>query len=119
LAGSIELPLAVGIVGGATKAHPTAKTCLDIMECEDADTLQRVMASTGLAQNFGALKALATVGIQKGHMSLHAGNIAMAAGAVGPEIDEVAAELVSRGTVRQDIALEVLAELRAKYGKNQ
>lgn len=113
LAGSIELPLAVGIVGGATKAHPTAKTCLDIMQCTDADTLQRVIAATGLAQNFGALKALATVGIQKGHMSLHAGNIAMAAGAVGEEIDKVAREMVSRGVVRQDVALEILTKLRS------
>mmetsp|Transcript_6148 Transcript_6148/g.15731 ORF Transcript_6148/g.15731 Transcript_6148/m.15731 type:complete len:441 (+) Transcript_6148:30-1352(+) len=113
LAGSIELPLAVGIVGGATKAHPTAKTCLDIMQCTDADTLQRVIASTGLAQNYGALKALATVGIQKGHMSLHSGNVAMAAGAVGDEIEAVASEMVSRGEVRQDVAEKILADLRA------
>lgn len=82
------------------------------MKIDNADTLQRVMAATGLAQNFAALKALATVGIQKGHMSLHAGNIAMAAGALGNEIDVVAAELVRRGTVRQDVAQEILADMR-------
>jgi hydroxymethylglutaryl-CoA reductase len=112
LAGSIELPMAVGIVGGATKAHPTAKTCLDIMNITDADTLQRVVAATGLAQNFAALKALATVGIQKGHMSLHASNVAMAAGALGEEIDIIAKQLVAAGTVRQDIASQMLAEHR-------
>ena len=112
LAGSIELPMAVGIVGGATKAHPTAKTCLDIMNITDADTLQRVVVATGLAQNFAALKALATVGIQKGHMSLHASNVAMAAGALGEEIDIIAKQLVAAGTVRQDIASQMLAEHR-------
>lgn len=114
LAGSIELPLAVGIVGGATKAHPTAKTCLKIMQATDADTLQRVIASVGLAQNYAALKALATVGIQKGHMSLHASNIAMAAGAVGEEIDIVAKLMVGQGAVRQDIAADLLAGIRAQ-----
>eukprot|EP00729_Bicosta_minor_P008483 gene8483-27537_t len=112
LAGSIELPLAVGTVGGATKAHPMAKNCLDVMNVTDADTLQRIMASTGLAQNFGALKALATVGIQKGHMGLHAGNIAMAAGATGDEIDIIAKQMVADSTVRQDVAEKLLAELR-------
>ena len=111
LAGTIELPLAVGTVGGATKAHPMAQICLDIMKVTDADTLQRVMAATGLAQNYGALKALATVGIQQGHMKMHASNIAMAAGAVGDEIELVAARMVEAKTVRQDVAEEVSHEL--------
>lgn len=113
LAGSIELPLALGIVGGATKAHPMAAASLEIMGVTDADTLQRITASVGLAQNFGALKALATVGIQKGHMSLHSSNVAMAAGAVGDEIDLIAKKLVELGTVRQDIAEEMLGKVRA------
>jgi len=113
LAASIELPLALGIVGGATAAHPMAKTSLDIMQVSDADTLQRVVAAVGLAQNYGAVKALATVGIQQGHMSLHAGNIAMMAGAVGEEIDVIAKQMVELKTVRQDIAQDMLAKLRA------
>eukprot|EP00040_Diaphanoeca_grandis_P038999 m.257914 g.257914 ORF g.257914 m.257914 type:complete len:461 (+) comp35859_c0_seq1:81-1463(+) len=114
LAGMIEVPMAVGIVGGATKVHPTARTCLEIMGITDSDRLQRVIVATGLAQNFAALKALATVGIQKGHMSLHAGNIAMAAGAVDAEVDAIAKRMVAAGTVRQDIAEQFLDELRAK-----
>jgi hydroxymethylglutaryl-CoA reductase len=100
LSGSIELPLAVGLIGGATKIHPTA------------ERLARIIAAVGLAQNFSALKALATTGIQAGHMGLHAQNIAMMAGAVGEEIDAVAKALVERGTVRIDVAQEVLSGLR-------
>jgi hydroxymethylglutaryl-CoA reductase len=112
LAGSIELPLAVGLVGGATKLHPVARACLKILEVESASELARIIAAVGLAQNFGALKALATTGIQKGHMALHAQNIAMMAGAVGGEIDRVARILVERGTVRMDIAAAELEILR-------
>lgn len=113
LAGSIELPLALGLVGGATKVHPTAQVCLKILDVSSAAELSRIVAAVGLAQNFGALKALATVGIQKGHMTLHAQNVAIAAGAEGEEIAKVAAELARRGEVRQDVAETVLAELRA------
>ncbi|GAH75721.1 unnamed protein product [marine sediment metagenome] len=77
-----------------------------------AERLARIIAAVGLAQNFSALKALATVGIQKGHMDLHAQNIAMMAGAVGEEIDKVARALVAKGTVRVDVAEQVLQELR-------
>lgn len=112
LAGSIELPLAVGLIGGATKLHPTARACLKILGADSAATLARVIAAVGLAQNFSALKALATTGIQKGHMSLHAQNIAMMAGAAGDEIAQVAAVLVSLGTVRMDVAQAELAKLR-------
>jgi len=105
--------MAVGIVGGATKAHPIAQANLEIMKIETADRLARVIAAVGLLQNFGALKALATVGIQKGHMALHARNVAIAAGAEGNEIDLVADYLVSEGKVRQDIAETKLNELRA------
>ncbi|MBT5919557.1 MAG: hydroxymethylglutaryl-CoA reductase, degradative, partial [Alphaproteobacteria bacterium] len=87
LVGSLEMPLAMGIIGGATKAHPTARACLDIMDVKSAEKLQRITAAVGLCQNFAALKALATVGVQKGHMALHAQNIALMAGAKGTEID--------------------------------
>ncbi|MEZ5702310.1 MAG: hydroxymethylglutaryl-CoA reductase, degradative [Burkholderiaceae bacterium] len=112
LVGSIELPMAVGLVGGATRLHPSARLALKILGITTAEGLARVIAAVGLAQNFSAMKALATTGIQKGHMSLHSQNIAMMAGALGEEIDAVARALVERGTVRLDVAEEVLAGLR-------
>ncbi len=113
LAGSIEMPMAVGLIGGATKLHPTARACLEIMGVENAAHLARLIAAVGLAQNFSALKALATVGVQKGHMSLHSQNIALMAGAVGDEIGIVAERLVELGTVRVDIAEQELKKLRS------
>jgi len=112
LAGTLEIPMAVGLVGGATKVHPTAQVCLKILGVDSADRLARIIAAVGLAQNFAALKALATTGIQKGHMALHAQNIAMMAGAVGDEIDRVAKAMVAAGTVRLDVAEQELAKLR-------
>lgn len=112
LAGSIELPMAVGIIGGATRLHPTAQICLQILTVDNADRLMRIIAAVGLAQNFSALKALATTGIQKGHMALHSQNIAMLAGAVGDEVDQVAGALVREGAVRIDTAKELLGRLR-------
>lgn len=112
LSGSIEIPMAVGLIGGATKVHPTARASLKILGVGSAERLARIIAAVGLAQNFSALKALATTGIQKGHMALHAQNIAMMAGAVGDEIERVARILVERGTVRQDVAQAVLEEMR-------
>lgn len=114
LSASIELPMAVGLIGGATKIHPTAQACLKILGVCSAERLARIIAAVGLAQNFSALKALATVGIQKGHMDLHAQNIAMMAGAVGDEVDAVARALVAEGTVRIDVAETLLAGLRRK-----
>ena len=116
LAGTLEIPMAVGLVGGATKVHPTAQVCLKILGVESADQLARIIAAVGLAQNFAALKALATTGIQKGHMALHAQNIAMMAGAVGDEIDRVAKAMVAAGTVRLDVAEKELAKLRGGAG---
>jgi hydroxymethylglutaryl-CoA reductase len=113
LTGSIELPMALGLVGGATKVHPTAQACLKILGVKSAAELSRIAAAVGLAQNFGALKALATVGIQQGHMTLHAQNVAIAVGAVGDEIAEVARRLAETHTVRQDVAEQILAEIRA------
>jgi hydroxymethylglutaryl-CoA reductase len=112
LAGSIELPMAVGLVGGATKLHPTARLALKVLGVQSAEALARIIAAVGLAQNFSAMKALATTGIQKGHMALHAQNIAMMAGAVGEEIERVARVLVQRGTVRIDVAETELQALR-------
>lgn len=112
LAGSIEVPMAVGLVGGATKLHPTAKAALKILNVDSASELAQIIAAVGLAQNFSAMKALATTGIQKGHMALHAHNIAMMAGAMGDEIDHIAQALVAQGAVRIDLAEAELAKLR-------
>lgn len=89
LVGTIELPLALGLVGGATKIHPTAKTVVKILGVKSATELGEIVASVGLAQNLAAIKALATEGIQRGHMSLHAKNIASVAGAKGEELDRI------------------------------
>lgn len=112
LSGTLELPMPVGLVGGATKVHPTAQACLKILGVSTAAELARVIAAVGLAQNFAALRALATEGVQRGHMALHAQNVAMMAGALGDEIAHVAAVLVERGAVRQDVAETVLQEWR-------
>ena len=114
LAGTLELPLACGIIGGATRLHPTAAACLQLMGVETADRLARIAVAVGLCQNFAALRSLATVGIQEGHMALHAQNVAAAAGAQSDEIAAVAGRLVAAGTVRQDVAETLLAEMRAE-----
>ncbi|MBC7236256.1 MAG: hydroxymethylglutaryl-CoA reductase, degradative [Chloroflexi bacterium] len=112
LVGSIELPIAAGIVGGATRAHPTARAALAILGVSTARELAQVMAAVGLGQNLAALRALAMEGIQRGHMKLHARQVAMAAGAEGDEVTHVAERLVQEGKVRIDRAEEVLRELR-------
>lgn len=112
LTGVLEMPVPMGLVGGATKTHPTAAISLKIMQVETAERLSRITAAIGLVQNFAALRALATTGIQKGHMALHAKNIALMAGATGSEVDAVASELVRRGTVRVDVAESILASLQ-------
>ena len=114
LVGTIELPMPVGLVGGATKTHPLARLALKIMNVKSAQELGEIAAAVGLAQNLGALRALATEGIQRGHMALHARNIALVAGASGEEVELVAKRLAAEHDVRTDRALEVLAELRAK-----
>ena len=116
LVGVLEMPMAVGLIGGATKIHPTVRACLEILGVTTADALARVAVSVGLAQNFAALKVLATTGVQKGHMSLHSKNIAIMAGAEGAEVEAVAARLVADGKVRVDHAEAVLSALRAKGG---
>ena len=114
LVGAIELPMAVGVVGGAANMHPKAKLCRKILGVKTARELAEVVASLGLAQNFAALFALSTVGIQKGHMSLHAKNIAVMAGAQGDEIEKLADLLVHDGKVKLDYAKELLEKIRKK-----
>ncbi|SMF60332.1 hydroxymethylglutaryl-CoA reductase, degradative [Xaviernesmea oryzae] len=112
LVGTIEIPMALGLVGGATKTHPAAQAALQILNVETAVELAEVTVAVGLAQNMAALRALATEGIQRGHMALHARNIAIGAGAEGDEIDAVARRLAADHDVRSARAEEILAELR-------
>ena len=112
LVGYLEMPMAVGIVGGATRVNPLAKISLKILGVKTARELAEVMGAVGLAQNLAALRALATEGIQRGHMKLHARQIAIAAGAHGEEIDKVVAEMLKEGIIRIDKAKEILSRLR-------
>ena len=112
LLGSIELPMAVGIVGGATRVHPGAAAALQLMGVQSAQELAAVIASVGLAQNLAALKALSTEGIQRGHMSLHAKQMAVAAGAQGEAADRIAARMVRENRVSASYAAELAAEMK-------
>jgi hydroxymethylglutaryl-CoA reductase len=114
LVGTIEMPMPVGLVGGATKTHPLAQVALKILGVKSAQELGEVAVAVGLAQNLGALRALATEGIQRGHMALHARNIALVAGATGDEIDAVARQMAAEHDVRTDRAVALLAALRQK-----
>lgn len=113
LEGRIRLPLALGIVGGITSVHPVARIALRILRINSGRELAEVAASLGLAQNLGALRALVTEGIQKGHMRLHARNIAVMAGARGDEVDAIAERLVYERQVRVGYAKDLLDKLRA------
>ena len=108
LVGSIELPMALGLVGGATKTHPAAQAALRLLNVGSATELGEVIAAVGLAQNMAALRALATEGIQKGHMALHARNIAILAGASGTDVERVARVIAAEGKVNVDRAKAVL-----------
>ncbi|MBP6179442.1 MAG: hydroxymethylglutaryl-CoA reductase, degradative [Anaerolineales bacterium] len=108
LVGTLEMPMAVGIVGGATKVHPAAQAAVKLMGVKTASELAEIIVSVGLAQNMAALRALATEGIQRGHMSLHARQVAIAAGASGEMIEKVAAQMVAEKIVRVDRAEEIL-----------
>jgi hydroxymethylglutaryl-CoA reductase len=112
LVGTIEMPMAVGIVGGATRVHPGAKASLTLMKIESASQLAEIIVSAGLAQNLAALRALATEGIQRGHMGLHARQVAITAGAESDEIPRLAAQLAEEKNVRVERAQEILAEWR-------
>jgi len=112
LVGTLEMPMAVGIVGGATKVHPAAQAAVKLMGVKTASELAEIIVSVGLAQNMAALRALATEGIQRGHMSLHARQVAIAAGASGEMIEKVAAQMVVEKVVRIDRAEEILKEMQ-------
>jgi hydroxymethylglutaryl-CoA reductase len=112
LVGTLEMPMATGIIGGATRVHPTARAALKLMGVATAGELAEVIVSVGLAQNLAALRALATEGIQRGHMGLHARQVAIAAGAQNEEIERLAHRLVTEGAVRIDRAEVMLKELR-------
>jgi hydroxymethylglutaryl-CoA reductase len=112
LQGELVMPLAVGTVGGALHNHPSARLALELANIDHADRLAALAGAAGLATNFAALRALATEGIQRGHMALHARGLARAAGATGELVDRVAAELSACGDVKPDRAREVLARLK-------
>src|SRR5215212_780344 len=114
LVGTLEMPMAVGIVGGATKVHPAAQAAVKLMDVKTANELAEIIVSVGLAQNMAALRALATEGIQRGHMSLHARQVAIAAGASGDMIEKVAAQMVVEKIVRIDRAEEILKRVSGK-----
>jgi hydroxymethylglutaryl-CoA reductase len=111
LIGTIEIPISVGVIGGATATHPIAKISRKIIGIKSAQELSEVMAAVGLAQNLAALRALASEGIQRGHMKLHARNIATMAGAKGLKIERVAEIMIKRGEIRLDRAIEILKKL--------
>ena len=108
LIGEIEVPMAVGLIGGATKVHPVAKVALKILGVTTAQELGEVAAAVGLVQNLAALRSLVTEGIQKGHMSLHARNVAVSAGAAGEAVGQVASQMVREGRIGFDRAKQIL-----------
>jgi hydroxymethylglutaryl-CoA reductase len=114
LVGTLEMPLAVGIIGGATRVHPTAQVALKILGVQTARELAEIVVSVGLAQNLAALRALATEGIQQGHMRLHARQVAIAAGAHSHEVELVVQRLAGEGVIRADRAETILNQLRSE-----
>jgi hydroxymethylglutaryl-CoA reductase len=110
LTGSLELPMAVGMVGGATRVHPGAQAALALMGVTSARELAEIIVSVGLAQNLAALRALSTEGIQHGHMELHARQVAMSAGANGKDVERLSRQLITEKTIRIDRAQEILKE---------
>ncbi|MFI8481585.1 hydroxymethylglutaryl-CoA reductase, degradative [Pseudomonas sp. NPDC078700] len=114
LVGTLEMPMPVGLVGGATKTHPLAQLSLKILGVKTAQELAEIAVAVGLAQNLGALRALSTEGIQRGHMALHARNIALSAGARGDEVSWLVKQMVEARDVRADNASELLKQKRAQ-----
>lgn len=112
LVGELEMPMAIGIIGGAGNIHPKAKLCKKILGIKTAQELAEIVVSLGLAQNFAAVFALSTVGIQKGHMGLHAKNIAVMAGATGKQIEKIANQMVKEGKIKLDRAEEILKGIK-------
>ena len=115
LVGSIEIPMAVGLVGGATKIHPAAKAAVKLLGVKTASELGQIIACAGLANNMAAMKALATEGIQRGHMSLHARNLANTVGAKGEILEKIVAQMVADKKVR----IEYAQELFDKYNSER
>jgi len=111
LVGTLEIPLSVGIVGGIVNVHPVAKVCAKILGVSTAQELACVIIATGLAQNYSAIRALATEGIQKGHMRLHARNLAAAAGATSEQIDKIVQKMIEENKISLDRAKELLAQI--------
>ncbi len=118
LVGTLEMPMAVGIVGGATRVHPAAQAAIRLMGVKTAGELAEIIVSVGLAQNLAALRALATEGIQRGHMSLHARQVAIAAGASGELVNRVAERMVREKVVRIDRAQQILKEIQGEASPN-
>jgi hydroxymethylglutaryl-CoA reductase len=114
LVGKIEIPVPVGLIGGATKVHPAARSAIKLLGIDTSSQLGEILAAVGLAQNFAALRALSREGIQKGHMKLHARNLAIQAGADIEESDRVVVRMIGSGTITASNALEVLKEIRKK-----
>jgi hydroxymethylglutaryl-CoA reductase len=116
LVGEIRLPTAVGTVGGVTKIHPTARVCLKMLGAQTASELGRICAAVGLIQNFAALRALSTFGIVKGHMNLHARNLAALAGANQEErpvlVEKLREELLRKKRLTLTQARDILSEMR-------
>ena len=110
LVGELEMPLAVGVVGGTLRVHPSARLALRIAKIDSAAELAMTAACAGLASNLAAIRALATEGIQRGHMSLHARSVAIAAGATGNDVERVAAAIAATGSVSLEAAKRSLSE---------
>jgi hydroxymethylglutaryl-CoA reductase len=111
LHGRLELPMTVGLVGGATRVHPTARVALKILGVQTARELAGVITAVGLAQNLAAIRALATTGIQAGHMRLHARQLAVAAGATKDQVDTVVQQMIAKGVIRLDAAKDIIKTL--------
>ena len=112
LVGEIEIPMAVGIIGGITNTHPIVKACLKLMNISNSQELATIIAASGLAQNFSAIRALSNEGIQKGHMKLHSKNIAIIAGATNDKIEMVSRKMVEERNVSVSRAKEILESLK-------
>jgi len=117
LHGSIELPMSLGIVGGATRVHPTAQVVLKILQVESATQLAEIAVVVGLAQNFAAIRALATTGIQAGHMRLHAKQLAVAAGATTVQVEHVVRQMIDEKQIRLERAIEIVTQLNQQEGR--
>lgn len=113
LVGNLEMPMPVGLVGGATKVHPAARTSLQVAEVSTAKDLAEIIVAAGLAQNLAALRVLATEGVQRGHMSLHAKNLAVSAGATAEEAKIIVEKLIEEKAFRFDRVQAILADLRS------